>query len=216
MPIMVLLVVDAAKGIDEDVERILGKLARPQGAAAAGAQQGRPRARRSACWSWPPSSTRALPFAATFMISALSGDGVADLKAHLAAHGRRRVPGTTRKTRSPMRRCACWPPRSRARRSTTACTTSCPTRPTVETTAWQEQKNGRPHRADHLRRARQPEAHRARQGRPHDQAALHEARKELTEILEQPVHLFLFVKVRENWGDDPERYRELGLAFPKE
>ena len=40
------------------------------------------------------------------------------------------------------------------------------------------------------------------------------ARKEIAEILEQKVHLFLFVKVRENWGDDPERYREMGLEFP--
>ena len=43
-----------------------------------------------------------------------------------------------------------------------------------------------------------------------------EARKELAEILEKPVHLFLFVKVRENWGNDPERYRDMGLAFPKD
>ena len=42
-----------------------------------------------------------------------------------------------------------------------------------------------------------------------------EARTELSELLERPVHLFLFVKVRENWGDDPERYRELGLDYPK-
>ncbi|MCM2291985.1 GTPase Era [Allorhizobium sp. BGMRC 0089] len=42
------------------------------------------------------------------------------------------------------------------------------------------------------------------------------SRKELSEILEQPVHLFLFVKVRENWGDDPERFREMGLDFPRE
>lgn len=40
------------------------------------------------------------------------------------------------------------------------------------------------------------------------------ARKELTSLVEQPVHLFLFVKVRENWGSDPERYREMGLEFP--
>ena len=40
------------------------------------------------------------------------------------------------------------------------------------------------------------------------------ARKELSGILEQKVHLFLFVKVRENWGDDPERYREMGRDFP--
>ena len=39
------------------------------------------------------------------------------------------------------------------------------------------------------------------------------ARKEISEILEQPVHLFLFVKVRENWGDDPARFREMGLDF---
>ena len=42
------------------------------------------------------------------------------------------------------------------------------------------------------------------------------ATQESTEILEKPVHLFLFVKVREGWGDDPERYRQMGLEFPKE
>ena len=42
------------------------------------------------------------------------------------------------------------------------------------------------------------------------------ARAEIAEIVEQPVHLFLFVKVRENWGDDPERYREMGVEFPKD
>ena len=41
------------------------------------------------------------------------------------------------------------------------------------------------------------------------------ARKEIAQIAEAPVHLFLFVKVREGWGDDPERYREMGLEFPR-
>lgn len=41
------------------------------------------------------------------------------------------------------------------------------------------------------------------------------ARREIAEAAEQPVHLFLFVKVRENWQDDPERYREMRLEFPK-
>ena len=41
------------------------------------------------------------------------------------------------------------------------------------------------------------------------------AREELQEMLGAKVHLFLFVKVRENWGDDRERYREMGLDFPK-
>lgn len=39
------------------------------------------------------------------------------------------------------------------------------------------------------------------------------ARKELEELLGHRVHLFLFVKVREKWGDDPERYRDWGLDF---
>ena len=43
-----------------------------------------------------------------------------------------------------------------------------------------------------------------------------DSRKEIAEIVGVPVHLFLFVKVRENWGDDPDRYREMGLEFPKE
>ena len=41
-----------------------------------------------------------------------------------------------------------------------------------------------------------------------------EARKELMEMYEVPVHLFIFVKVREKWADDPERYREMGLEYP--
>jgi GTPase len=42
------------------------------------------------------------------------------------------------------------------------------------------------------------------------------ARKEIITAAGQKVHLFLRVKVRENWGDDPERYKEMGLAFPKD
>lgn len=39
------------------------------------------------------------------------------------------------------------------------------------------------------------------------------ARKELEEMLEERIHLFLFVKVRENWVDDPARYVDWGLNF---
>jgi len=45
---------------------------------------------------------------------------------------------------------------------------------------------------------------------------LQSAGREIAVALERPVHLFLFVKVRQGWGDDPERYREMGLEFPKE
>ena len=40
-----------------------------------------------------------------------------------------------------------------------------------------------------------------------------EMQSELTRLLERPVHLFLFVKVRENWIEDPERYAALGLDY---
>jgi GTP-binding protein Era len=41
------------------------------------------------------------------------------------------------------------------------------------------------------------------------------AREEMAEVFGCPMHLFLFVKVRENWQDDPARYREMGLEFPR-
>ena len=41
-----------------------------------------------------------------------------------------------------------------------------------------------------------------------------ESRKELMAMYDVPIHLFLFVKVREKWADDPERYQEMGLEFP--
>jgi GTP-binding protein Era len=41
------------------------------------------------------------------------------------------------------------------------------------------------------------------------------ARAEIAEMAGVPVHLFLFVKVRERWAEDPERYREMGLDYPK-
>ena len=41
------------------------------------------------------------------------------------------------------------------------------------------------------------------------------ARKDIAAAHGAKVHLFLFVKVRENWLDDPERYRAMGLDFPK-
>lgn len=42
-----------------------------------------------------------------------------------------------------------------------------------------------------------------------------DSRAELMEMFDTKVHLFLFVKVREKWGDDPERYREMGLDWTK-
>ena len=90
-----------------------------------------------------------------------------------------------------------------------------PYRSTVETDQWQ-QRAGRlgADRADDLRRAREPAEDRARQGRPDHQGDRPGGAPRDRGDRRGPVHLFLFVKVRENWGDDPERYREMGLEFP--
>jgi GTP-binding protein Era len=86
----------------------------------------------------------------------------------------------------------------------------------VETTAWQEQKNGvRIEQTIFVERDSQKRIVLGKGGSMIKQVST-EARRELSQLLERPVHLFLFVKVREGWGDDPARYRDLGLIFPKE
>ena len=40
-----------------------------------------------------------------------------------------------------------------------------------------------------------------------------EAQAELAELIGRPVHLFVRVKVREGWSDDPGHFREWGLRF---
>ncbi len=85
----------------------------------------------------------------------------------------------------------------------------------VETEKWEERKDGsvRIEQVIYVERDSQKKIVIGRKGET--LRAIGEAsRKEIGEILEQKAHLFLFVKVRENWGDDPERYREMGLEFP--
>jgi GTPase len=91
-----------------------------------------------------------------------------------------------------------------------------PYQATVETTAWQEKaKAVRIEQTIYVERDSQKAIVLGHGGRTIKQLSM-QARQELAQILEKPVHLFLFVKVRENWGDDPERYRDMGLAFPKD
>ena len=149
------------------------------------------------------------------MISALSGDGVADLKAYLAravAAGPWHYP-EDEISDAPLRVMAAEITREKMYDRLHE---ELPYQATVETTAWQEQKNGiRIEQTIFVERDSQKSIVLGKGGSMIKQLSM-EARKELTEVLEKPVHLFLFVKVRENWGDDPERYRDLGLAFPKE
>ncbi|MBN8241832.1 GTPase Era [Nitratireductor aquimarinus] len=85
----------------------------------------------------------------------------------------------------------------------------------VETEKWEERKDGsvRIDQVVYVERDSQKKivlGHKGSAIRAVGQAA----REEIADILEQKVHLFLFVKVREGWGNDPERYREMGLEFP--
>ena len=211
---MVLLVVDAAKGIDEDVERILAKLEgrKPPLLLALNKVD---RVRKERLLELAAQLNQRVPFAATFMISALDGDGVADLKAHLA----RSVPvgpwhyPPDEVTDAPLRVLAAEITREKIYNRLHD---ELPYQIAVETTDWREQ--GRAVRIEQtilVERDSQKSIVLGKAGSMIKQLSM-DARKEISNILGRPVHLFLFVKVREGWGDDPARYRDLGLTFPKE
>jgi len=209
----VLLVVDAAKGIDEDVERILGKL--QGGKAQLLALNKIDRVKKERLLDLAAELNARAPFATTFMISALSGDGVADLKAYLAgvvAPGPWHYP-EDEVSDAPLRVMAAEITREKMYDRLHE---ELPYQAAVETTAWLEQKNGiRIEQTIFVERDSQKSIVLGKGGSMIKTLST-EARKELSKVLERPVHLFLFVKVRENWGDDPERYSDLGLSFPKE
>jgi GTP-binding protein Era len=213
----VLLVVDAAKGLDDDVERILSKLA------PVAQRQRKPllalnkvdRVRKERLLELAGDLNARVPFAETFMISALDGDGVADLKAFLA---RSVPPGPWHYppdeiTDAPIRMLAAEITREKIY---DRLHDELPYQIAVETTSWQEQgKALRVEQTIFVERDSQKAIVVGKGATMIKQLSM-AARQELSELLDRPVHLFLFVKVREGWGDDPARYRDLGLAFPKE
>jgi GTP-binding protein Era len=211
---IVVLLIDAAKGVDEDVERILARL---EGRRAPNilALNKVDRVKKERLLELAQACNARLPFAETFMISALTGDGVADLKAHLA---RSVAPGpwhypADEVSDAPLRVMAAEITREKIYERLHD---ELPYQATVETTSWLEKgKAVRIEQTIFVERDSQKAIVLGHGGRTIKQLSM-QARQELTAILERPVHLFLFVKVRENWGDDPERYRDMGLAFPKD
>jgi GTP-binding protein Era len=155
-------------------------------------------------------------FAATFLVSALTGDGVADLKQWLAGQ----VPAgpwhypEDQITDAPLRQLAAEITREKLYLRLHQ---ELPYQSTVETNSWKELKDGsvRIEQTIYVERMSQRKIVLGKGGQT-IKAIGAEARREIAGIAEQPVHLFLFVKVREAWGDDPERYREIGLEFPRE
>ena len=85
---------------------------------------------------------------------------------------------------------------------------------TVETESWEEFKDGSAKVSQVIYVARDNQkAIVLGKGGSRIKQVREAAQKELEEMLERKTHLFLFVKVRENWQEDPERYREMGLDF---
>ncbi len=87
---------------------------------------------------------------------------------------------------------------------------------TVETEGWAESPDGGEIRIDqtiYVMRDTQKAIVLGRGGQ-RIKAIGERARRELERLFDARVHLFLFVKVRERWQDDPERYSEMGLEFP--
>ena len=149
------------------------------------------------------------------MISATKGDGVADVRQWLAAH----VPAgpwhypEDQVSDAPLRQLAAEITREKLYLRLHQ---ELPYQSTVETESWKERKDGsvRIEQTIYVERESQRKIVLGKGGQT-IKAIGEAARREIAEIIEKKVHLFLFVKVREGWGDDPERYRQMGLEFPK-
>ena len=156
-----------------------------------------------------------LPFAHTFMVSALKGDGVDALRRTLAGmmpEGPWLYP-EDQISDAPLRMLAAEITREKIYERLHE---ELPYRSTVETTEWQQRPDGsiRIEQTIFVERESQRKIVLGEGGQTIKTIG-QLARREIGEIAEAKVHLFLFVKVRENWADDPERYREMGLEFPK-
>jgi len=213
---VVALVVDAAKGLDDAVGAILEKL-RGVGAPKLLVLNKVDRLQeKDKLLGLAAEITRRLAFDGVFMISALQGGGLDELRQKLAASMR---PGpwhypADEVSDTPMRLLAAEITREKIYHWLHD---ELPYAITVETTAWTEMRNRsvRIEQTIFVERDSQKAIVLGKSGRTIKQISS-ESRAEIAEIVEHPVHLFLFVKVREGWENDPERYREMGLPFPKE
>ncbi|WP_449288593.1 GTPase Era [Marinibaculum pumilum] len=211
---LALLLVDAAGGVTEEVRHIARRL-KERGARVVAVLNKVDKVRREGLLALSAAVNDLLPCERTFMISALDGSGVADLTAWLSQavpEGPWLYPGdqvsdvTERVLAAEITR----------EKLFLRLHEELPYASTVETEAWTEQPDGSLRIEQVVFVAR--ESHRpivlGKGGRT-IRAIGSAARQELEELFGTKVHLFLFVKVRGNWEDDPERYNAMGLEFPK-
>ncbi|CAM5499548.1 GTP-binding protein Era [Aquamicrobium terrae] len=210
---IVLVLIDAERGIKGDADAILERLKdvrQPMVLVLNKVDRVRP----EALLLLAKTANERVPFRNTFMVSALTGSGCNDLLDYLAEAlpaGPWYYP-EDQISDLPMRQLAAEITREKLYLRLHQ---ELPYSSHVETEKWEEKKDGsvRIEQVVYVERDSQKKivlGHKGETIRAIGQAA----RKEIGDILEQKVHLFLFVKVRENWGDDPERYREMGLDFP--
>lgn len=212
---MTVLLIDAAKGLDADTESIIDGLPDISGGKILVFNKV-DIVKKNALLELTAAVTDRVAFDATFMISALKGDGVHDLRAYLAEHapvGPWLYP-EDQISDAPLRHLAAEITREKL---TLRLHQELPYASTVETSLWKELKNGRIRieQTVYVMRDSQKKIVLGKNGQTIKTISM-EARKELSEILEKPVDLFLFVKVRQKWADDPERYTEMGLEFPRD
>jgi GTP-binding protein Era len=209
------VMIDARKGLDEEAEQILSRLrdVKPSKLLVLNKIDV---VAKEVLLALADAANKAAAFEATFMVSALTGDGVADLKAWLADHVPRGpwLYPPEQMSDAPMRQLAAEITREKLFERLHQ---ELPYQSTVETEAWKELRAGdiRIEQTIYVERESQRKIVLGKGGQT-IKAIGEAARKEIAEIVEAKVHLFLFVKVREGWGEDPERYRAMGLEFPKE
>jgi GTPase len=212
---VVVLLIDAKKGLKDDDEAVLGRLAEVRAKKVLVLNKV-DLIDKPALLLLAQSLNEREKFAATFMISALSGNGVADLKRFFAAN----VPEgpwlypEDQISDAPLRQLAAEITREKLYLRLHQ---ELPYQSTVETEVWKEMRDGsvRIEQTIYVERESQRKIVLGKGGQT-IKAIGAAARADIAEAIDQKVHLFLFVKVREGWGDDPERYREMGLEFPRE
>jgi GTP-binding protein Era len=211
---VVALLVDSRKGLDEEVEAIVAGLAKLKAPAILVLNK-IDTVERSALLKLTADLNARFAFRQTFMISALSGDGVPHLKTQLASmmpEGPWLYP-EDQVSDAPLRVLAAEITREKLFERLHD---ELPYQSTVETDSWKELPDGsaRVEQTIYVSRDGQKKIVIGEGGRTIKTIG-QAARAEIAEAAEQKVHLFLFVKVRANWADDPERYREMGLEFPR-
>ncbi|UGX87904.1 GTPase Era [Phyllobacterium meliloti] len=210
---IVLVLIDVEQGIDEEAEAILASLHEKKRKVILVLNKV-DRIEAPKLLELAQKANEKINFDKTFMISALKGYGCKDLLKYLADNlpeGPWYYP-EDQISDMPMRMLAAEITREKL---FLRLHNELPYSSTIETESWEEKPDGsvRIQQVIYVERDSQKKIVLGHEGQAIKSIG-QAARKELMEILEQKVHLFLFVKVRDNWGNDPERYREMGLEFP--